>query len=925
MPPSDGPKRRSPSIIRVDENLREETETAADSQTDGKADAKVVGPNARGLKSAKPASAPGKAARANGGKTSSGGRRGAESRAAARENDSDPADAAERTSARAARARSREAGAEAAIETPVEDDAIVIPGILSVLPERGQVLFPNNVLPLVVNDESAVRLIDDAAVSGARSIVIVAVRESETIESVGQNPDETPGGPPAFSDLYTVGTAAVIRMMVKTSDGIRLLIQGIGRVRLGECVQTEPYLRAKVEPLHEPTEYSADDLKEIEALRRAVGTLFQKAVDLSPQLPDELQELPNARTSASVMADNIGFYYQGIPISEKQDLLETLDVRQRLNKLMRVLTREVDVLELGSRIHQSVHSEMHKSQREYYLREQLKAIQKELGEADERTAEIDELRAAIEEAGMPEDAHREAIRELDRLARMPPAAAEYTVSRTYIDWLVAIPWQKQTPDEIDIKAAKTILDEDHYGLPKIKDRILEYLSVRKFKADGGMRQPILCFVGPPGVGKTSLARSIARAMGRKFVRISLGGVRDEAEIRGHRRTYVGALPGQIIQGIRRAGSSNPVFNLDEVDKLGMDFRGDPSSALLEVLDPEQNSTFRDHYLDVPFDLSRVLFITTANMIDPTPPALRDRMEVIELAGYTEEEKVAIAQQYLIPKQMKEHGLLEEEHITWQESAVRETIRGYTREAGVRNLEREIAALCRKVTRQLAEGRTEPVEITPDVVHHLLGAPRFEYEEVARRSDRPGVAIGLAYTPVGGEILFVEATRMPGAHQLILTGQLGDVMKESATAALSYIRSQSEELGIPPELFAKSDIHVHVPAGAIPKDGPSAGVAMVVAIASLLTAQPVRRFMAMTGEITLSGHVLPIGGVKEKVLAARRAGVRSVILPERNRKDFLEDIPKEVQEEMEVIFVETIPQALEVALEPVQPERIGAVS
>ena len=805
----------------------------------------------------------------------------------------------------------QQADQEAKPADGAEEAEIAVPDVMSILPENKIVLFPNNVLPLIVSDESAVQLIDEAAVSGARTIVVAAVRERSD-----ESPDQPEGDSSevTIEDLYAVGTAAVIRMMVKTSDGIRLLLQGIGRVRILSSEQQKPYLKARVQPLQEPSHYGPEDLREIEALRRAVGTLFQKAVELSPNMPDELQEIPNARTDPSVMSDNIAFYYQGIAVSEKQDLLETLDVRERLNKLMRILTREVDVLELGSRIHQSVHSEMHKSQREYYLREQLKAIQKELGEGDERGAEIDELRAAIDAARMPEEAHKEATRELDRLSRMPPAAAEYTVSRTYIDWLVSLPWQKETADDIEILRAKEVLDEDHYGLPKIKDRILEFLSVRKFKVGGVVRQPILCFVGPPGVGKTSLAKSIARAMGRKFVRVSLGGVRDEAEIRGHRRTYVGALPGQIIQGIRRADSRNSVFNLDEVDKLGMDFRGDPSSALLEVLDPEQNSTFRDHYLDVPFDLSKVLFITTANVIDPVPPALRDRMEVIELAGYTEEEKLAIARRHLLPKQMDEHGLKDGVHITWHESALQEIIRGYTREAGVRNLEREMAAICRKVTRQFAEGRTEPVQATAELVHTFLGPPRFEFEEVARRASQPGVAIGLAWTPVGGDILFIEATRMPGDHQLILTGQLGEVMKESTQAALSYVRSHSADLGIQTETFRSSDIHVHVPAGAIPKDGPSAGIAMVVAIASLMTARPTRKLLAMTGEITLSGNVLPVGGVKEKVLAARRAGVTEVILPARNRKDFIEGIPKEVQDEMHFHFVEQITEALDIALE-----------
>src|SRR5574341_423150 len=550
---------------------------------------------------------------------------------------------------------------------------------------------------------------------------------------------------------------------------------------------------------------------------------------------------------------------------------------------------------------------MSKTQREYYLREQLKAIQKELGEADERTQEIDSLREKIETAGMPEEAKKEALRELDRLAKMPPAAAEYTVARTYIDWLVTMPWQQATTDSVDIEAARAVLDADHEGLDKIKERILEYLAVKKIRPSG--KDPILCFVGPPGVGKTSLGRSIARALGRTFHRISLGGMRDEAEIRGHRRTYIGALPGQIIQGLRRAGTRNPVFMLDEVDKLGMDFRGDPASALLEVLDPEQNATFRDHYLDVPFDLSRVLFITTANVLDAVPAPLRDRMEVIHLAGYTEEEKIAIAQRHLVPKQAREHGLDPDRDVSFAPEALRLLARGYTREAGVRNLEREIA-------RRRAEGQTDAVRVTPDLVTSFLGVPRFEYEELEERTRVPGVALGLAWTPAGGDILFVEATRMKGAHTLTLTGQLGDVMKESAQAALSWVRSHAPEFGVAPQFWETSDIHVHVPAGAIPKDGPSAGVTITTALASLLTGRPIRAGLAMTGELSLAGRVLPVGGIKEKVLAAHRAGVRTVILPKRNEKNLLEDVPAVVREAMTVHVVDSVHDVIRLALEPV---------
>jgi ATP-dependent Lon protease len=559
-----------------------------------------------------------------------------------------------------------------------------------------------------------------------------------------------------------------------------------------------------------------------------------------------------------------------------------------------------------------VESEMGKGQREYYLREQLKAIQKELGQTDDRTRELDELREKIEAAQMTEEAKKEALRELDRLGKMPPAAAEYTVARTYLDWLIALPWSKETTDLLDLGAAHAILDEDHWGLEKVKDRILEYLAVKSMRPAG--KDPILCFVGPPGVGKTSLGRSIARALGRTFHRISLGGMRDEAEIRGHRRTYIGALPGQIIQGLRRTESKNPVFMLDEVDKLGMDFRGDPASALLEVLDPEQNVSFRDHYVDVAFDLSKILFITTANVLDTVPPALRDRMEIIELAGYTEEEKVGIARKHLLPKQAKDHGLLEGEHINWTDAALRLLVRGYTREAGLRNLEREIAAVTRKVAKRRVEGHTEAVEVTEGVVGGFLGSPKFVFEELEERTRVPGVAVGLAWTPAGGDILFIEATRMKGSKTLTLTGQLGDVMKESAQAALSWARSHATDLGIRSDYWETSDIHVHVPAGAIPKDGPSAGVTMVTALVSMMTQRPLRPNLAMTGEVTLSGRVLPVGGIKEKVLAAKRAGVTTVILPKRNEKHLLEDVPQAAREGMTFHLVDSVTHVLDVALE-----------
>ncbi len=772
-----------------------------------------------------------------------------------------------------------------------------VPDIVAILPLRGTVLFPHAVVPLAAGRASSVRLIEEA-VRGGR--LVGAVMQQDATDDA-----------PDRAGLHDVGTLTLIHKALKQPDGsLRLVVQGLARFRLGEIVQTEPYLRARIEAVAE--EIGTSDV-ELEALARSATSLFQKVVSLSPTLPDELASITTDAQGPGETADIIASSLATLALPVRQELLETVNVKERLSRLVAALGKEAEVLELGSKIQSEVQSEMSKTQREYYLREQLKAIQKELGESDERTQEVDALREKIEAAGMPEEAKTEALRELDRLAKMNPAAAEYTVVRTYIDWLVAMPWQQETTDDVDIERARAILDEDHEGVEKIKERILEYLAVKKIRPAG--KDPILCFVGPPGVGKTSLGRSIARALGRKFHRISLGGMRDEAEIRGHRRTYIGALPGQIIQGLRRTGSKNPVFMLDEIDKLGMDFRGDPASALLEVLDPEQNGTFRDHYLDVPFDLSRVLFVTTANVMDTVPAPLRDRMEIINLAGYTEEEKVAIAQKHLVPKQAIEHGLTANEDVTFTPEALRLLARGYTREAGVRNLEREIASVFRKIARRRAEGRTEPYTVTPDVVTGFLGVPRFEFEEVQERTRVPGVVTGLAWTPAGGDILFVEASRMKGKGHLTLTGQLGDVMKESVQAALSWVRANAERLGLAVDFWDTSDVHVHVPAGAIPKDGPSAGVTMATALVSLLTNRPVVSGLAMTGEVSLSGRVLPVGGIKEKVLAAHRAGVRTLVLPRRNEKNLLEDVPADVRDVMTVHFADTIDDVLQVAFEP----------
>ncbi len=772
-----------------------------------------------------------------------------------------------------------------------------IPTEVPVLPLRDTVLFPNSLIPLAVARESSVRLIDEAAASG-KVIGVFTQRDAATEE-------------PTQDDLYPIGTATHIHKVFKLPDGsLRLIVQGFERLRLVRLTRAHPYLRADVESAAEVAAES--DRVKIDAFQRNIKTNFQQVVSLSPLLSNDLQVLASNLDEPGKLADFIASSLSTISTVVKQEVLESLDIRARMDALNRVLIKELEVLELGSKIQSQVQSEVGKSQRDYFLREQLKAIQKELGEGDEQAQEIEDLRGKLESVGLPEAVLKEALRELDRLSKMPVAAAEYTVSRTYLDWMVSLPWSARTDEIIDLARTKSVLDTDHSDLEKAKDRILEYLAVRKLNPK--ITSPILCFVGPPGVGKTSLAKSIASSLDRKLARVSLGGMRDEAEIRGHRRTYIGALPGQIIQGLRRAESKNPVFVLDEIDKLGSDFRGDPASALLEVLDPEQNNTFRDHYLDVPFDLSEILFITTANFLDPVPPALRDRLEVLELPGYTDEEKLTIAREHLVGRQIENHGL-SSEHIRFEESALQTVIRGYTREAGVRNLEREIGAVCRKVARRRAEGHEAHVVVTPDTVTEMLGAPTFHDEEVAERTKAPGVAVGLAWTPAGGEVLFIEATRMPGGGSLTLTGQLGDVMKESAQTALSWFRSRAEAYGVDPAFYQHVELHVHVPAGAIPKDGPSAGVTMATALASQLTKRAVREDLAMTGEITLTGRVLPVGGIKEKVLAARRLGITHVLVPLLNRKNIDEDLSEELRRDLTIHYVTTVDEVLDFALEP----------
>jgi ATP-dependent Lon protease len=774
-----------------------------------------------------------------------------------------------------------------------------IPNEISLLPLRDSVIYPMLIAPLSVARASGIQLIDESVASNNRVIGAIAQRRPHI---------ETPG----FDDVFEHGCAVIVRTLVKMPDAVRLIVQGMARFRIVERLQETPYLRARIEVVEE-IEPPADRQEEVEALRRSIAAMFEQAIRLSPNLPDELTSLTTAVQEPNVMADLVAAHMT-LPVEDKQRLLETQELLPRLRMLLEMLGREVRVLELSSKVYSEVTAELSKTQRNYYLREQLKAIQRELGEDGDHTDELKELRTRLDASGMTPEALRECNREYERLRRINPGSPEYTVARTYLDAMVALPWQKATEDNLRLPIVKAVLDHDHYGLDKIKERIIEFLAVRKVKTDGPVRQPILCFAGPPGVGKTSLGRSIAHAMGRKFVRISLGGMRDEAEIRGHRRTYVGALPGQIMQGLRRAGSNNPVFVLDEIDKLGTDFRGDPSSALLEVLDPEQNATFRDHYLDVPFDLSRVFFITTANRLDTIPPALRDRMEVIELGGYTEEEKLEIAKRHLVPKQIGEHGL-KRSQLAIDDGALRDLIRHYTREAGVRNLEREIGSVVRKATLRFAEGRKTKLKVTSRFLHAALGAPRFLHDAVTERELTPGMAVGLAWTPVGGDVLFIETARMAGQRGLTVTGQLGDVMKESVTAALSFVRAHASELGIAPDFFDTAELHVHVPAGAVPKDGPSAGVTMLVAIVSLLTGRRPRQRVAMTGEVTLSGQVLPVGGVKEKVLAAHRAGVQEVVLPLDNRKDYLEDVPEPIRKRMCVHFVRRAREALDLALEP----------
>jgi len=776
-----------------------------------------------------------------------------------------------------------------------KDDKVVVPNELPILPLRGTVLYPDLILPIMVGRKRSVKLIDDAMDSD-RLIGVITQKRSEI-----EDPKET--------DLYSVGVAALILRMIRELDGSqRVIVQGVSRIKVKEYIQRDPYFRAKSETIDEGFVEGV----EIEALIMNLKNLFQRAVELAPYLTGELGTMVSNIKSPAILADLIASNLN-IATPEKQAILETFDVRERLTKVHLLLNKEVQVLELGNKIQSQVKEDMDRTQREYYLREQLKAIKKELGELDEHSTEIKELKEKIKKAKMPPEVVAAAEKELDRLAKIPPASAEYTVARTYLDWLVDLPWSETTEDNLDIDNAQKTLDEDHYDLEKVKKRILEYLAVRKLKSD--MKGPILCFVGPPGVGKTSLGKSIARTMGRKFHRISLGGVRDEAEIRGHRRTYVGALPGRIIQGIKKAGSNNPVFMLDEVDKIGTDFRGDPSSALLEVLDPEQNFSFSDHYIDVSFDLSKVMFITTANVLDTIPPALRDRMETLELPGYSEDQKMMIAKDFLIPKQINEHGL-GPEYIEFQDAALQVIISSYTREAGVRNLEREIAAICRGVAKDVARGMMEKVTIIPENLHKYLGPVKF-FPELAERTSEPGVATGLAWTPTGGDIIFVEATKMRGEKGLTLTGQLGDVMKESAQAALAYVRSKSKELGIEDDFFEKNDIHIHVPAGAIPKDGPSAGITMFVALTSLLTNKPIRNDVAMTGEITLRGLVLPVGGIKEKVLAGMRAGIRTIILPKKNEKD-LEEIPEHIRNQMNFKFIQRMDEAIELALKHTEP-------
>jgi ATP-dependent Lon protease len=778
-------------------------------------------------------------------------------------------------------------------ETPA--DSLLLP----LLPLKEMVVFPEAVTPLAIGQERSIKLIDDV-LAAERTLALVAVR----------NPD---ADPPGFDDVYRIGTAAVVHKMIKIPDGtLRVLVQGTERIRLEEPAGDEPYLVGRFVPVPDIVE----ETPEVEALTREVQAQFGRIIEMAAYLPEELQVAAANVDDPSALCHLVAATLR-LKTDERQELLETISVEERLRKVLVILNRELEVSELGSRIQSQVASEIDKTQREYFLREQLKAIREELGETSDEAAEVEELRRQVEEKQLPDEVRKAVERELGRLERLPPAAAEHGVIRTYVDWILSLPWAEATVDNLDLRRARRVLDEDHYDLDKVKDRIVEYLAVSKLKED--LSGPILCFVGPPGVGKTSLGQSIARALGRKFQRLSVGGVRDEAEIRGHRRTYIGALPGTIIRAIRDAGSRNPVILIDEIDKLGSDYRGDPASAMLEVLDPEQNSTFRDHYLDLPFDLSKVLFICTANQLDTIPAPLLDRVDVIQLSGYTEDEKVAIARRYLVPKQLEAHGLTRGQLVI-PEPTLRLVIREYTREAGLRNLERQIAALCRKAATMVAKGRAKRIRVDEPRVREWLGPRRFS-AEARRRTADPGVATGLAYTAVGGDVLFIEATAYPGEGRLTITGQLGDVMRESARAALSWVRSHAEDLGVPPGWFTENDVHVHVPAGAVPKDGPSAGVTIATAIVSLVQGRPVADDVGMTGEITLTGQVLPIGGVREKTLAAQRAGLRRVILPSENEPDLVE-LPPETRDAIDFTLVDHVEQVLDAAFDGVAVRRRG---
>jgi len=785
------------------------------------------------------------------------------------------------------------------LETPpVEPDLVDIPRELAVLPLRDTVVFPESMTPLAIGQERSIKLVDDV-VSGDRMLALLTTRDPE---------NEQPG----FKDLYEVGTAAVIHKMIRVPDGtLRILVQGLRRIRLEEPVDVEPYLVGRFVEVPDVLE----DTPEVEALTRNVQALFARIIALVPYLPEEL-ELAAANVDDPSALCHLVASTLRLKTEEKQELLEDVSVEQRLRHVSRILNRELEVFELGTRIQSQVQSEMEKGQREFFLRQQLKAIQDELGESDPERAEVEELRERLHSIPLPEDVLKAADRELSRLERLPAAAAEHGVIRTYLEWILTLPWDISTPDNLDLEHAQAVLDQDHYDLEKVKERIIEYLAVSKLKDD--LSGPILCFVGPPGVGKTSLGHSIANALERKFVRISVGGVRDEAEIRGHRRTYIGAMPGTIIRALRDAESRNPVFLIDEIDKMGNDYRGDPSSAMLEVLDPEQHSSFRDHYLDLPFDLSKVLFICTANTTDTIPSPLLDRMDVIQLSGYTEDEKFGIARKYLIPKQLRAHGLTTR-RVAIHDKALRLVIREYTREAGVRNLERQIAALLRKAATQIARGAAEKLKVDEARAREWLGPRRFSHE-VRKRTAEPGVATGLAWTPAGGEILFIEAGSYDGKGRLKLTGQLSEVMQESAQTAFSWVRSRAVALQLDPGWFAAHDVHIHVPAGAVPKDGPSAGVAMATAIVSLVSGRPVANDVGMTGEVTLTGQVLPIGGVRDKVLAAQRAGLKRVILPRENESD-LEELPADAREAMEFVLADELPQVLAAALDGKAPGRV----